>query len=70
MRADRWRSLGGRLGGVADGVEGVGALADALGLVRHLDDAARVVSDGPEDVHGEHVRGGREHSHRRHRGAE
>ena len=41
-----------------------------LGLVAHLDDAAGVVGDGAEGVHGEHVDGRGEHAHRRHRGAE
>src|SRR5213592_4751203 len=38
-------ALGEGLGGVADRVEPVGLLADVLGLVAHLDDAARVVGD-------------------------
>src|SRR2546426_3678787 len=41
-------ALGERLGRVADRVEAIGALANRLGLVRHLDDAAGVVGDGAE----------------------
>ena len=34
----------------------VGDVADTLRLPAHLHDAARVVRDGPEHVHGQHVR--------------
>mmetsp|Transcript_25532 Transcript_25532/g.55490 ORF Transcript_25532/g.55490 Transcript_25532/m.55490 type:complete len:581 (-) Transcript_25532:808-2550(-) len=62
--------LGGGLGGVPDGVQQVGDLAHALGLLAHLHDAAGVVRDGPEDVHGEHVRRRAQHAHGGHRRAE
>ena len=47
-----------------DGVEPIGLVADRLGLLRHLDDAARVVGDRPERVHRQDVRARREHAHR------
>ena len=69
-RADRV-ALGQRLGGVADGVERVGDLAGTvLRRLRELDDAAGVVGDRAEGVHGQDVGGGHEHAHRGDGGAE
>src|SRR5438445_429739 len=48
-------ALGQRFGGVADGVEPVGAAADLFRLVRHLDHAAGVVGDRAEGVHRQDV---------------
>jgi hypothetical protein len=44
--------LGGRLGDVPHRIQTVGDLPHLLGLAPHLDDPARVVSDGSEVVHG------------------
>ena len=63
-------ALGERLGGVAHGVQPVGLDADFLRLLAHLDNAAGVVGDGPEGVHGQDVGGGAQHAHGRYRGAE
>jgi hypothetical protein len=48
-------ALGQGLGGVAGGVQLVGLFADRVRLVRHFDDAAGVVGDGAEGVHGQDV---------------
>ena len=63
-------ALGERLGGVAHGVQAVGLDADFLGLFAHFDDAAGVVSDRPEGIHGQNVGSRSQHAHGGHRGAE
>ena len=49
-------------GGIAEGVEGVGASADGFVHAGHLGDAARVVGDGAVGVGGECDAEGREHT--------
>src|SRR3990170_3506462 len=56
-------ALGERLGGVADGVQGVGDVTGALRGAGHLRDAAGVIGDRPEGVHREDVGSGHEHAH-------
>ena len=56
-------ALGDRLGRVADRVERVGDVADVLGQVRHLGDAAGVVGDRPEGVEGDDQAAERELRH-------
>ena len=56
-------ALGQCLGGVAGGVQFVCLFTNGIRLVGHLDDAAGVVGDGAEGVHGQDVGGGREHAH-------
>ena len=63
-------ALGQRLGRVADGVQSVGDLPRATLRLRELGDAAGVVGDRPEGVHGKDVGRSHEHAHGRHRGAE
>lgn len=48
-------ALGGGLGGVAYSVQQVGDVPHRLRLLRHLHNAARVVRNGAENVHCEHV---------------
>ncbi len=56
-------ALSERLGRVARGVQLVRLLADVVRLVGHLDNAAGVVGDGPEGVHGQDVGRGGKHAH-------
>ena len=62
-------ALGQRLGGVAGGVQLVCLFTNGIRLVGHFDDAAGVVGDGAEGVHGQDVGRRREHSHRGNGGA-
>ena len=68
-RAAHRISFGQGFGGVADGVQPVGAIADVFRLRRHFDDAARIVGDRAERIHGQNVGRGGQHAHRRDRGA-
>ena len=63
-------ALGERLRRVADRVEAVGDLAGLLIGMAELGDAAGVVGDRPEGVHGQDVGRGHEHAHGRDGGAE
>ena len=63
-------ALGERLGRVADGVEAVRDLAGTGLGAAELGDAAGVVRDRAEGVHGQDVGGGHEHAHGRDGGAE
>ena len=63
-RGDRI-ALGQRLGRVADGVQSVGDLAGAASQPAELGDAAGVVGDRAEGVHGQDVGRGHEHAHGR-----
>ena len=63
-------ALGQSLGRVADGVEAIGDLASALLGAAEFGDAAGVVGDRAERVHGQDVGRRHEHAHRRDRGAE
>ena len=56
-------ALGDRLGRVADGVEGIGHIANVLGQTRHFGDAAGVVGDRTVGVESDDDAG-----HRQHRG--
>src|SRR6266705_1068037 len=51
----------------ASAAEPIAALANRLGLVGHLDDAAGIVGDRAERVHREDVRRRPQHPHRGHR---
>ena len=63
-RTDGEALAGGR-GGVADGVEVVGDLADFRGLMRHLGDAAGVVRNRARGINRHGHAGGGQHPHRR-----
>ena len=60
-------TLGERLGGVAHGVQAVGLHPDFFRLLAHLDNAAGVVGDRPEGIHGQNVGSGSQHAHGGHR---
>ena len=46
-------TLGHRLGGIADRIQGIGGLADFFGQIRHFGDAPGVVGDRPEGIQGD-----------------
>ena len=54
-------ALGHRLGGVADGIESVGRLADLGRKIGHLGDAPGVVGDRPIGIERHHYTGKRQH---------
>ena len=60
---DHGITLGQGLGGVADGIQPVGDLADFRAGAGHLVDAVGVIGDRAEGIHGKDVRAGHQHAH-------
>ena len=67
---DHGIALGQGFGGIADGIQAVGYLADFRSGAGHLVDAVGVIGDGTEGIHGQDVRAGHQHAHGSHGGAE